>query len=129
MTKSKQSNPNTEFQNVESKLETYTPVRMPSSVKIVGKAFKIKYYDPSQGFQDHGQMNESTRTILIAAGQLPIDEADTVLHEVLHGIDCVFDLSLTEHQVRMVATALIGMFQDNPHFAEYLTQPLEPVPE
>jgi hypothetical protein len=95
---------------------------MPSSVRILGRDWDILYYDKTQGYDEHGCTVESRRELLISDGQLPLDEADTVLHESIHAIDMTMDLELSEHQVRVLATALIGIFQDNPTFAEYITK-------
>lgn len=103
-----------------SVIEGIEVTEMPNSVRILGRTWDIFYYDKTQGYSEHGCAVEERRELLISEDQLPIDEADTVLHETIHAVDMTMDLDLSEHQVRMLATALIGIFQDNPEFAEYI---------
>jgi len=63
--------------------------------------------------------------ITIKDDQHPIEEADTVLHEVIHGIDNIIGLGLEETQVRHLASSLIGVFLDNPEFSQWLITPYE----
>ena len=58
--------------------------------------------------------------VIIKEGQLPLEEANTILHEFLHVIDNIMDLELSEHQITTVATGLMGLFQDNPSFAKFI---------
>lgn len=93
---------------------------IPTLVRVLGKDITIDY--ASEDFPDAGQMQEDSLSILIKGGQLPIEEMDTLLHETIHGLDYILDLGLSEHQVRMLATGLIGLFQDNPEFAAFVTR-------
>jgi len=45
---------------------------------------------------------------------------DTLLHEVIHAIDNVETLNLTEEQVRTLATDLRAVFTANPDFAKWV---------
>lgn len=65
----------------------------------------------------------------IQQGQLPIDEADTVLHEVFHAIlYCQgrdYGGDIEETYVRALATGLVAALQDNPEFATWLCSPID----
>jgi hypothetical protein len=68
----------------------------------------------------------------IRTGQAPIDEVDTVLHEVFHAIlSCQgreFGGDTEELYVRALATGLVTTLKDNPEFAEWLTSSLKNIP-
>ena len=92
----------------------------PGSIRVFGRVYKVAFIPQHLGFHDCGQTIHENCSILIRENQLPVEEADTLLHEVVHTIDYVMDLSLTEHQVRALATGLLGTFRDNPDFAKYI---------
>jgi hypothetical protein len=60
----------------------------------------------------------------ISKGQLPIDETDTVIHEVFHAIlycqGREYGGDVEETYVRALATGLVGALHDNPEFAKWL---------
>lgn len=93
---------------------------LPASIRVAGRNITIAY--GSESFKDSGEMCEEQLSITIKAGQLPIEEADTLLHEAIHGLDYLYNLKLTEHQVRVLATSLLGVFQDNPEFTQFVTR-------
>lgn len=95
----------------------------PSNVRVFGRNYTINYVPEYMGLEDYGTTSDHLLLINIKEHQLPIEEADTVLHEVLHAIDFTMDLEISEHQIRALATGLIGVFQDNPEFAKYITEP------
>jgi hypothetical protein len=68
----------------------------------------------------------------IRRGQLPIDEVDTVLHEVLHAILACQGREhggdTEELYVRALATGLVTTLKDNPEFADWLTSSLKKLP-
>lgn len=99
-----------------------SPIPLPRGIRVLGKDISIDYATKDTTFEDAGQMCEETLSITIQPGQLPIEEMDTVLHETVHGLDYILDLGLSEHQVRMLATGLIGLFQDNPEFTAFVTR-------
>ncbi len=105
-------------------LEPPVRVPLPSKVRVLGRDITIGYAGPAEGFTDAGEMHEEHLAIKVLEGQIEIEEADTVLHETIHGIDYLLALELTERQVRLLATALIGIFQDNPEYTTYLVRPL-----
>lgn len=104
------------------KPKTSESLCLPKKIRVFGKDFSVGKAYLEQGFQDCGQTDEGKLSILIRDGQPKIEEADTLLHESIHAIDFVMDLELTERQVRLLATGLIGVFQDNPEFAEFVTK-------
>ncbi|VBI24581.1 hypothetical protein [Burkholderia pseudomallei] len=71
-----------------------------------------------------GLLDPPTRTIYITPGMAPLDEADTLLHEVMHAIR--FQLlreygeEVEEDYVTSLATGLIHVFRDNPELLRWI---------
>jgi len=101
----------------EATLET-----RPEVVRVFGRNFYINYCSPDFGITDMGLTQFHRSIVNICEGQLPVEEADTLLHEIIHVIDLTMELDLTEKQVTTLAHGLIGVFQDNPDFAKFVTQ-------
>lgn len=95
---------------------------LPDSVTVLGREVTIEAMPMT--WEDDGEFDPNAVHIRVKHGQVAIEEADTVLHETIHAIDYWLDLEMSERQVRVLATALIGVFQDNPEFAEYVTRPM-----
>lgn len=96
----------------------------PISVRVLGKVFFLNFI-PKNDLSDDGifgHCNMSKQVINIHDGLTPAEEADTVLHEVIHAIDETIGTELTEHQVHHIASGLFGIFQDNPELAAYLAE-------
>lgn len=94
---------------------------VPSSVRLLGRQYTLKADDTlieSQGV--YGLHYETRRLIEYDPGVSTIDLKDTVLHELIHGLDCLHKLDLTEHQVTLLATGLTAMFADNPDLSKFL---------
>ncbi|AUO78191.1 hypothetical protein RSEGYP2_32 [Ralstonia phage RsoP1EGY] len=94
----------------------------PHSLRIMGRKFRVSYKDDLDG--DLGYCEPTKCKIEIENGQHPVEEADTVLHEVLHAVFYLMDIGLSaeeeEHVVRKVVTGLTQVFQDNPRLLTYL---------
>lgn len=92
----------------------------PTQVRVFGKEHVINYIPRGYGMDHMGLTDYNNGIINILEDQPEAEEADTVLHEVIHVIDLTMDLDLTEHQVTALATGLFGTFQDNPEFAAWV---------
>lgn len=77
-------------------------------------------YDGQVGGVDHPAC-----TINIKSGQQKLLEADTILHESLHVLDEIFQLSLTERHVYCLTGGIIALLRDNPDFVEYLQHAID----
>jgi hypothetical protein len=99
----------------------------PQSVRVLGKQHRINY-KPSEEMQNcYGLCFNGKQRIDIQGDLPPGEEADTVLHEVLHAI--LFQMAVLlppdveEQFVRSSASGLYAVLQDNPQFAKWLIQP------
>ena len=98
----------------------------PSHVRVFGRNFYITYSSLLEGgMTDLGLTHVNEGLVNIRNEQHPLEEKDTLLHEFMHVIDYVMGLELSEKQITVMAHGLVGLFQDNPEFAEYLIQKVE----
>lgn len=98
----------------------------PKRVRIFGKTYTIRYVPETDLPDCLGITYPNRQLILITEGLTPIEEVDTVLHEVMHGIaaqsNLGLDLETEERSVTVLATGLTGVLQDNPKFAHWITE-------
>ena len=109
-------------------------INRPSSVSIVGKNYAINYIpeiasadleleDQEEGFAYIFGLTLNDRKEIQVRDDLDnIEEVDTVVHEVFHMLDFIFDLDMSERQVKVLATTYLALLRDNPGFAEYVNQ-------
>ena len=107
----------------EGEVAEQEKTKRPDSVRIFGRNYSFNYVPEYMGLAEMGTTDNHNLLINIKEHQLPVEEADTVLHEVIHAIEYTMDLEMSEHQVRALATGLMGVFQDNPKFAKYIIEP------
>lgn len=95
------------------------PTTMPGSVRILGKEYEVKVFED---FENCGECDDIKQTLKIQAGMPLTLEQDTLLHEVIHALDFNMKTHMKERQVSALASGLIAVFRDNPHFVSYLFQ-------
>jgi len=89
-----------------------------SKVFILGKEYSVETSVPnlmgltSQDGHTLGSSNSITQTIVLNSQQHAEGIADTLLHEILHGIDFQTQLELTERQVHVLASSLLQVMWD-----------------
>jgi predicted DNA binding protein len=102
-----------------------------SSINILGKHYSIAYTDSIPVLEEEaengidyilGLTHNDKKLIEVLEGMDKNEEGDTTLHEVLHAIDFVFDLNLTERQIKVLSSALINVLNTNPNFREYINE-------
>jgi Arc/MetJ-type ribon-helix-helix transcriptional regulator len=87
-------------------------------IRVIGTDYEVKFVKRLVGAT--GKFDSRSDVIRIKAGQLPLEEADTVLHELLHAIEHKMALEHNEEYVHRFATGLVTIIRDNPHFLDYL---------
>lgn len=103
-------------------------MKRPLRVKIIGKQHSVAYVpsghpalldgkDPLAGSIVHDKQE-----IYVEEGQPLEQEQDTLLHEVVHGVERQMDLELDETAIRRLATGILAVIKDNPGFLTYLRQ-------
>jgi hypothetical protein len=98
----------------------------PEVVRILGRNFYVLYSSLTEGGMEQlGLTHPDEGIINIRNGQTPIEEKDTILHELIHVVDHLMGTEMNERQVTLLAHGLIGLFQDNQEFAEYIIKKVE----
>lgn len=99
--------------------------QLPEKVRVAGREFSLEYRKESDMEGAAGWCQWSSNSIAILEDQLPIEETDTVLHELFHAIlycqGREYGGKTEELYVRALATGLTGLLQDNPEFTKWLT--------
>lgn len=102
---------------------------IPAKVRIAGFDWKIETTDNDATID--GSLGVCRRTlksiVVVDHPAMPRDEVkDTLVHELLHALVHTFNLfpeddeEAEEKVVRPLATALVGMLNDNPDLLKYL---------
>jgi hypothetical protein len=98
----------------------------PGVVRVFGRNFYILYSSLLEGgMTDLGLTHYDEGLVNIRNSQHPIEEKDTLLHEFIHVVDQLMGCEMSERQVTLVAHGLIGIFQDNPEFAEFIIKKID----
>ena len=93
----------------------------PKRISILGRNFKVTYVIKG-GLEDDelGEVDLNKQRIAILEGLAADKERAVVLHEIVHGIDDILDLKLTERQVEGLENGLFAVIKDNPRVIGYL---------
>ena len=92
---------------------------LPTIVDILGKTYVVQSVVREEG--DYGETWADECRIEIWAKPCEMQQRDTLLHEVLHGIDHELNCKLSEAQIRRMATGLLQVLRHNPEFVAFLT--------
>lgn len=98
----------------------------PKFLRIIGKVHEIAYLPTGHAELKEGEdtfagrIDNDRQRIVIEDSQTLASEQDTVLHEVLHGIESAMDVEVPETVTRRMATGILGVLKDNPEFLDYL---------
>ena len=89
-------------------------MRIPTEVKIGPHTFEVKHINASEALAHgvHGEFSDVETCIRINVDRSPSRVIDTLMHEVLHGIWCVYHLDDSEeeeHCVSVLSTALVQL--------------------
>ena len=97
----------------------------PEVVRVFGRNYYVLYPTIENGMTHLGLTHFEEALINVRDSQRPLEEKDTLLHEFIHVIDHVMELELEERQVTVLAHGLMGIFQDNPEFAKFITEKVD----
>ena len=99
-------------------------MKLPASVRVNGRDYKIKVRAASALPDAYGQFNPEKTRIDLRKGQSDIELKDTLLHEIIHAVlhtqGREYAGDVEELFVRAIASGLVGVLQDNPWLAEWL---------
>jgi len=97
----------------------------PNTRMVFGRTYQINY-EAAGGLGQTciGSTDNLNQIITVDSSQTPIEEADTVLHEVLHTIAWTMKIGMDreteERVVSAFASGLLWVIQDNPQFGIWL---------
>jgi hypothetical protein len=101
----------------------------PDKVFLSYLALDIVEKEHVHGAQEFGLFSVDASRIEIRSGQGPREEANTLIHEVLHAICYAYGLRLPfeeeERIVNAVANGLCDFLARNPELVQYLTEGLK----
>jgi hypothetical protein len=93
-------------------------MNIPESLDVLGKKYHILLAERETG--DYGECTPSLCKIEVASYQCEDQRRDTLLHETLHAIDHEMHCSMSEPQIRRMATGVLAVLRQNPQLAAFL---------
>lgn len=96
---------------------------MPTHINIIGRPYAV-VYDAALS-KSVGEQHAIDLVIKIKPGMKQFVEAETLLHETIHGIDEAMQLNMSERQVYCLAAGLMAMLSENQNYLEYLNKALK----
>jgi hypothetical protein len=92
-------------------------VKIPSKIKILNKTYNIIHDDEVTGKHlCYGiTYHDNQDTYLRKRGPLFTEEnqAEVLMHELVHNIDAILNINLTEEQTNLLSVGLITVIRDN----------------
>jgi hypothetical protein len=103
--------------------------QLPQEVNILGFPYSISEVSEEESPNALGTCNGDEYAITIRGGLNTLCTADTLLHEVLHGILACQgrqeDEETEERFVRSLATGLVSVLKNNPEFGRWLLSTIQ----
>jgi hypothetical protein len=97
----------------------FIPSQLPKTIRILGKKYPVRIKRISGG--EWGLFKGPQQVIELNTTFSSMDEAvDTLLHEIIHGIEYNNNLEYDEPRVRATATGLLAIIRDNPELVPLL---------
>lgn len=90
---------------------------MIETVDVIGKRYVVALME---GEGDYGECFSDQCRIEVRATQCHQQQADTLLHEVMHAVDHEMHCSMSEPQIRRMATGLLAVLRSNPALIAFL---------
>jgi hypothetical protein len=84
-------------------------------IKIAGLNYNLEFVSSENMGGNIGLADFNKQLITINENCTDQTKHIAVLHEILHILDRVYNLKLSEEQVIYTTHALIALFEDNPH--------------
>jgi hypothetical protein len=97
--------------------------KMPDTVRVLGKVFKIEAFKDGECEDADGMTRVDEQIINVREKPAIAYCQDTLLHETIHAIDETLFLKMTERQVSNLASVLLAVLKDNPEFTKWLLIP------
>lgn len=107
----------------DSDFYVFSPqIEVPEQIRILGKRFRVRLLAERDMPRDMmGQVDCLRQEILLRSDVAFDEQADTLMHEVIHAIDYVLSLGLKEEQVHRLAAGICAVLADNGQLTAWLT--------
>lgn len=89
----------------------------PSPIDILGHSFRVIEKEMPE---NSGEININDGIITILPDQSDDNKADTLLHEIIHGVELLSDMKLRETEVLRIATGLRSVLKGRNVLCKYL---------
>jgi hypothetical protein len=97
-------------------------MKFPKYIKIGNCHYAVKVHKILKDEKDrilYGRITYGSKTIRLNK-TFPKRMKESLLHEIVHGVDDFMDTGLTEKQVNQMAQGLHSVLIDNPHILRYV---------
>ncbi len=100
-------------------------MKRPTKIKVINFDFTIEWYHRGieNGASKFGWTDICKQEIYISDDLNPLKTADTLMHELLHALNWVFDIeddTKEESVARRLSSGLLAIWRDNPELFQYL---------
>jgi hypothetical protein len=97
---------------------------IPDSLQVLGLTYRVKLTKKLR--RDNQAVNgyhDPEKQQIDIQENLPLEQqTETLTHEVLHALECAFDLDLEEREVKLLARGLMAFCKSNPLYVELLAR-------
>lgn len=83
------------------------------SIRILGKDIAVKYVDTFIGADQIGECDVCGGEIIVTATLKEDIKNETILHEVIHCVDEMLSIGLSEEQVNRLSVGLYAVYREN----------------
>jgi hypothetical protein len=98
----------------------------PKVIRVLGREVEVRFRQKKDMPEALGEWHAEGTHIDLRRGQKPIEEADSLLHEIAHATLAMqgreFGGDTEELYVRALATGLLTVLRENPSLVAYLMQ-------
>lgn len=92
----------------------------PGQLLLCGQPFALE--SAELGENEAGRSHVSEQRLLIAYNLAPLQERDTVLHEIVHAVSEMTGHELEEGEVAALGNSLLAVLRDNPALVSWLME-------
>jgi len=74
--------------------------------------------------ENAGELDPAANSLVIRVeiGMKPLEEVDTLIHEIVHGIEVAYRIRIPERTVGLIAHGLTQLFRDNPQLLDWIAE-------
>lgn len=92
-------------------------MKIPNHVSILYKNYEIIQQENlhNEGDDLYGQIHYLSEKIILNIASTEEQKKATLIHELVHGLDEMYNIGLKEKQVEKLGNAFYMMVKDNPH--------------